>query len=110
MSNLDEKFDRLRESFVEVKVDVAELKGDVKHMNGKFDEHIQIIKEHVAGDNKILSYLEPILPQLASMAEDHKYRKEKKKRREEFLRSWKLKLTFVLTVSSFAALVYGFVR
>lgn len=76
LEKLDEKVDKVKDDVNEVKIHVAQLKVSQDNTN-------KIIEEHVAGDNKIITQLEPILPQLAEMVEDHAFRKESGKRKIE---------------------------
>jgi len=109
MSSLDDKVDNLKDDVNDVKIDIAEVKSDVKHISEKFDNTMSIFREHVEGDNKIVSHLDPILPLLASMAKDHDFKKQKKKKRKEFLETWGLHLKFFITVSAVCSIFYGYV-
>jgi len=71
----DERFNRLEDKVTDTAEVVIELRADVKHMNHRFDEHIEVVKEHILGDNKIIDQLEDIIPHLREMVTDHSERK-----------------------------------
>lgn len=52
-------------------------------MKDKFDEHTELVREHIIGDNKIIDQLEGIIPDLATMVKDHNIKKEIKNQRKE---------------------------
>ena len=116
MSGLVDKVDRLKdehnEDMTEIKVDIAEIKSDVKHIDVKIDTAIKVFHDHVTGDNKIITHIEPILPHLASiaqMAEDHNFKRVKQQKRTDFLKSSRLKLGVLLTVVSIISIVYNLI-
>jgi hypothetical protein len=115
MSGLVDKVERikdeLRDDITDIKIDVAEVKSDVKHIDVKIDKAMQVFEDHVTGDNKIITHIEPILPHLASiaqMAEDHNYKKLQRQRQTDFIKSWKLKLSFFVTITIVIGIVYKF--
>lgn len=87
---LESKIDKVNDDVTEVKVDMAEVKFMVKSTN-------EIMQEHIAGDNKIISQLGPILDELGSMVQDHTYNKIKNQKRLEKLKTVSIKLSIVGT-------------
>ena len=79
----DERFNRLEDKVSETTEIVVELRTDVKHMNQKFEEHIEVVKEHILGDNKIIDQLEGIIPHLKEMVTDHANKQVIKKARKD---------------------------
>ncbi len=67
----DDRFNRLEDKVGDTAEIVIELRSDVRHMNEKFEEHIEVVKEHILGDNKIIDQLEDIIPHLRVMVIDH---------------------------------------
>lgn len=79
-----------------VSTDVAELKVKVSHMDEKLDKHMTDIKEHVAGDKKIINELVPVLdklPTIVEMAEEHRFYTRSKQKRREKIKDITSKLT-----------------
>ena len=95
LEKLAEKLDKVKDDVTEVKVDVAEMKTLIKvtHAN---------VEEHIAGDNKIITKLEPILDQLGEMVQDHMFEKMAKEKRSERNKSTALKLGIVGSVVGIA--------
>ena len=83
---LESKIDKVNDDVTEVKIDMAEVKTMVKTTN-------EIMSEHIAGDNKIITQLAPILDELGSMVQDHTYNKIRKEKRNEKLKTAGLKLS-----------------
>lgn len=88
----DSRFARLETRVDEIKDDVAEVKAEQKMTNATNAEMRDSIKEltkavtaHVAGDDKIITEIHPII-------EEFKYQQEKRKRRNEGLKTWGLRL------------------
>lgn len=71
----EERFNRLEDKVSDTAEIVIELRSEVRHMNDKFEEHIEVVKEHILGDNKIIDQLEGIIPHLADMVRDHSTKK-----------------------------------
>lgn len=93
MDQFDKRLDKLEEKVDAVKEDVMELKSD-------FKIHTTLIKEHVAGDNKVISDLKPILaklPDIVQIVEDYQYSKMNRQKKMEFITEWTKKLTLVST-------------
>lgn len=93
MEQFDKRLDKLEQKVDAVKEDVMELKSD-------FKIHTTLIKEHVAGDNKVISDLRPILaklPDIVEIVEDYQYAKQSRERKMQAIADWTKKLTFVST-------------
>lgn len=93
---LESKIDKVNDDVTEVKVDMAEVKNMVKNTN-------EIMSEHIAGDNKIISQLAPILNELGDMVQDHTYNKMKKEERFDKLKLWSIRLSLFGTVVGIGA-------
>ena len=105
IDKLEQKLDKVTDDVTDVKVDVAEMKTLMKVTYDK-------VEEHIAGDNKIITKLDPILEQLGEMVADHVYSKakakEEKEQRELRTKKWQivaLKLGVVATVVGIVAKV-----
>ena len=64
---MEKRFDRLEQRVDEVKDDVVELKHE-------FRVHTELMKEHIAGDKKIIQKITPLLdalPAINSIVQDH---------------------------------------
>lgn len=73
---MEDKIDSVKEDVTEVKMEVAEIKTDIRH-------HMSKVESHVAGDNKIINELQPILaklPHIVEMAEEYHISKQLRKR------------------------------
>lgn len=93
MDQFDKRLDKLEQKVDAVKEDVMELKSD-------FKVHTALIKEHVTGDNKIISDLKPILaklPDIVEIVEDYQFSKQARQRKMQSIADWTKKLTFVST-------------
>lgn len=85
----EERFSKLEDKTSSIKEDLIELKADVKHTN-------TIMDAHIAGDQKIISELQPLfdsMPQFCEMVEDHVYKKrnQKEKKNNRVIRNLKLR-------------------
>lgn len=93
-----------------VSTDVTELKVKVSMLDEKLDDHMKEIKEHVAGDKKIINELTPVLsklPTIVEMAEEHRFRVKKLERRRTLLKDISLKLG---VISLIVGIAVGIVR
>lgn len=73
---MEDKIDSVKEDVMEVKIEVNEMKSDIK-------SHMNKVEQHVAGDNKIINELQPILnklPHIVEMAEEYHVSKQIKRR------------------------------
>jgi hypothetical protein len=91
----------------EIKDDVAEIKADQKinsshitDLKEAMKQYVDVTMKHVAGDEKIISEIAPII-------EEFKYQQERKRRRAESMRYWGLKLGIPATV---VAIIGGAVK
>ena len=68
------RFQRPEDKVDHVKEDLQELRTDIKI-------HMSKVEDHVAGDNKIITHIMPLLeklPEIVTMLEDHDFQKRKK--------------------------------
>lgn len=101
----EERFNRLEDKVDRVKDEVTDVKTEMILMNDKFDRHLDIVENHILGDQKIINTLETIIPELADMASSHKAEKiikerkaETRKVRGEKLKNYGMMLGFVSTL------------
>ena len=101
---MEKRFDRLEQRVDEIKEDVVELKAD-------FKVHTELVREHVAGDSKIIREITPLieaLPDLKMIVEEYHYdkklTKEKANKRKELMD----KLKIVSLIIAIAGSIYGF--
>ena len=83
------RFQRLEDKVDNVKEEVTEIKTDIRI-------HMSKIEEHVAGDNKIITHLAPLLeklPTIIQVVEDYTFEKRTKEERNK-------KLTGVVKISA----------
>lgn len=71
-NRLEEKVDKVDDKVERINLELVEMKLEFKAQN-------TLLKEHVAGDNKIVSVLAPLIPQLREMTEDYAFQKQKNK-------------------------------
>ena len=77
------RFQRLEDKVDKVKEDIHEVKEQLTAQILDMRNHIEKVEEHIAGDNKIIKELEPVLaklPHIVQMAEDYHEDKIVKKR------------------------------
>ena len=77
---MQKRFDKLEEKVEEVKDDINELKVE-------FRVHTELMREHVAGDSKIIQQITPLLDALPDLkdivTEYHLDKREAKKKAQE---------------------------
>lgn len=103
MTKLDSRIERIEVRVDEIKDDVSELKAD-------FRIHTKLVEEHVMGDTKIITEIQPLLaaiPQITEMAEEHHYKKMKRKKRIEKMKSISLPVGLIATL---VGLISGVMR
>lgn len=101
----EDRLERLEDKVDGIKEDVSELKTDLKvHMN-KVDTEMKVFAEHITGDNKIISHLQPLLddiPLIKETLEEFRYEKKAKAKLME-----KLKFTSaILGITSLSIGIY----
>jgi len=84
------RFSRLENRVDEIKDDVSELKAGQKileatvtTLHDDLHEHIKAVNEHVSSDSRIIQQVSPLLtslPHLTEMVDDHRFKKESRKR------------------------------
>lgn len=87
----ENRFNRLEERVDSVKDDIAEIKAkqSVSHtilcdLREDFHSHVEEIKDHIAGDKKIINHIDPLLSILPTLSEIvQKYHYEKTKAEED---------------------------
>jgi len=92
-NRIEIKVDKIDEKVNGVKIDITELKSDMR-------QHMRVIEEHVAGDNKIIEHISPMLPifpDLADMVKDYTFKKEKDSRRMAVMKLWSLRIGLAAT-------------
>jgi hypothetical protein len=56
-------------------------------MRDDFKEHTNLVKYHIMGDDKIISNISPLLPDLRTLLEDYTFEKKQKQERLKFLKN-----------------------
>lgn len=98
----DTRFARLEIRVDEIKDDISELKADskfhrevLKDIKEDLKSYTVEVSNHVAGDNKIITEIMPLLRSLPDIIADYTYEKKKKEERNEKLKSYGTKLGLV---------------
>jgi uncharacterized protein YqeY len=98
----DSRIARIEMRVDEIKDDVAELKADgkiqrevLRDIKDDIKNYNVTVKGHVAGDEKIISELVPLLKILPDMISDYNYNKKKKELRDERLKLYATKLGII---------------
>jgi len=101
----DTRFTRLEQRVDEIKDDVSELKSESKftkealqNLRVDIKDFTQQVKEHVAGDDKIVNQLIPILGVLPEVIEQFNFEKAKKVERNERIKYYASRIGLVSLV------------
>lgn len=87
-NRLETKVDKLDDKIDRVNIEVSEMRVETKHQ-------MEVIRSHIASDNRIIDHIQPLLPvltELTDIVEDHKYRKKVKEDRVNKLKDMSLKI------------------
>lgn len=105
---MENRFARIEKRVDEIKEDVALLKGEskfhtqmIKEFKDDLKQYTIEIKSHVAGDNKIINEISPlmsVLPSIKQMIEEKQYKEKRKKERLEKAKIISKKITFIATI------------
>lgn len=102
----EERFNRMEDKLDKTSDKVIGLESEFKNMARKYEDHIELVQEHIAGDQKIIDQLEDLVPQLKEMTQDHLIRKsirEEKKKKRELFTSYVTDISKVLGIVSVVA-------
>jgi predicted secreted acid phosphatase len=115
----DTRFTRLENRMDELKDDVAELKADsklqrevLKDIKDDLKLYTIEVSSHVAGDNKIIHELAPLLRILPDVISDYSFQKKKQQEREEKIKSYASRfglVSIILGIVYTATKILGFV-
>ena len=112
IGRIEQRVDEIKDDVTELKIESHVQKEMLHSMKTGLEDHYEIVQRHVLGDNKIITEIQPllnVLPHLAEMVEDHKYRRENTARRNEKLKNTSVKLGLVgATVGILTGLVKFF--
>lgn len=104
---MDDRIARIETRVDEIRDDLSDLKAEQKITNNNIEnlkehmvQHSELVKQHVAGDDKIITELIPLI-------EEFKFQKERKKRRIESLKLLGMKLGIPSVI---VAIVGGIVK
>ena len=82
----DIRLGRLEDKVDVIKSEVSELRTDFKIHVTKIEDKMDIFSDHITGDNKIISHLQPVLeqlPELTNIIKEYQFEKELRRRRSE---------------------------
>lgn len=78
---LEDRVDSLKDDVAEIKVKQTLTHETLCGLKNDFEEHVEEIRNHITGDNKIINHIEPIiglLPTLSEIAQQYHFEKLKK--------------------------------
>lgn len=78
---LEDRVDSLKDDVAEIKVKQTLTHETLCGLKSDFEEHVEEIRNHITGDNKIINHIEPIiglLPTLSEIAQQYHFEKLKK--------------------------------
>ena len=114
---MERRFDRIEERVDQIKDDVGELKVTtsvqtalIQEMKEDMKTHTQLVRDHVTGDDKIITHIEPLLsalPDLNNMINDFNYKQENKKRKFGKMKELSLKLGLL---TGFFGILFGLLK
>lgn len=91
----ESRFTRIETRVDEIKDDVAEIKAEQRVQGENIQAHTLAVQAHVAGDEKIITEIKPILdilPTLTEVIGEHQFNKEIKRRRAEKFKTWGVRI------------------
>jgi hypothetical protein len=89
------RFNRLEDKVDKVDEKLDTVDKTTLEIQGQLDKHISTVEQHITGDEKIINYLEPLIPHLqsiAEMAKDHQFQKMKKIEKSIIIKDYSTKL------------------
>lgn len=101
ITRIETRVDEIKDAVSKVEAKQEVMSESIKEIREDFHEHTHLVKQHVAGDTKIIQEIQPLLsamPHLTELAEEFKYQKMKKQDRKDLLTSWSKKLGLVSLV------------
>lgn len=105
----NERFTKLEEKVEKVKEDVSELKLDLKSHIIQSNLNMEVVKEHVAGDKKIINTIEPLLkelPDLITLIKEYQLSQLNKQKRREMVVDISKKVTIFSGITGGIAALY----
>lgn len=106
----ESRFDKLDNKIEKVREDVSELKVDLKAHIVESKINMDVIRDHVAGDKKIINAIEPLmseLPDLVNIIKEYQFNKLKKQKKLSFLNITKSKIAILVGVITIIGSIYG---
>jgi hypothetical protein len=97
----DTRLERLEDKVDDIKEEVGEIKTDLKVHTTLVEDKMRVFEDHITGDNKIITHIQPLLQDLPTIKEavdQFKYEQIKKKKSSEKLKSIAAKLGIVSLV------------
>lgn len=94
LERLEGKVDTIKEDIFELK---SEFKVHVVNMENKLDT----FEKHIAGDNKIINHISPIIekfPVIIEIVEEYNFEKKKKAERNSKIKAFSIKAGIVGTI------------
>jgi hypothetical protein len=105
MGRLESKVDKVQE-------DVFNLRADFNVHTSKIESKLDIFEDHIAGDNKIINHIEPMLnkiPDIMQVVEDYRYEARKRAEAEEARRRFSMKVRTYGGIVAIVATIIGLV-
>lgn len=84
-SRLENRVDEIKDDLAEVKAEQRVTNHHIESLKDHMEIHSDLVKKHVAGDDKIISEIAPLI-------EEFKFQRERRKRRVEGLKLWGMRL------------------
>lgn len=102
----DDRFSNLEQKVDKVKDDVNEIKMELKLQRVDLSRAMEIVEKHVAGDNKIINEIAPLMhhmPSLVDIVQEYKYEKEKKAKFWNNIKNYSIMASIGAALATFAS-------
>lgn len=92
------RVDELVHDMAEVKAEQKVQGKSLNDLSSNFEKHIDLIREHVTGDNKVISELAPLMVPLKKIVELESHKSMLKKQKEKKMKRLVTRFTLVSLV------------
>ena len=106
----DRRFDRVELKVDKLNDDVIEIKSNIKNMSDRLDLHMEKVEAHVAGDNKIIYEIQPLLqqmPTIAKIIQEYHLEKLQSEQKLENMKRTSLAVGLVVAVVTVGNILYS---